>query len=88
MNIIRVEEIGRLDNSSYLPDGSLDVVNGYEKTMETRQYLFQEIQKEHHEERRKLLAAHDKAMELLEEQWYSGSKCLKSFFVLETVHHH
>jgi hypothetical protein len=70
MNIIRVEEIGRLDGSSYLSDGPLDVVSGYEKTMETRQYLNEEIQKEqeHHEEGIKLLTAHDKA-ELLEQQW-------------------
>jgi hypothetical protein len=60
-------------------DDSLEFVNGYAIAMETHRYLREKIRKEHVEEAKNLRAAHDKEMELLEEQLFCGGKYLTIF---------
>jgi hypothetical protein len=79
INIIRLEQRAFIDDSSYLSDDSLEFVNGHKIAMDNHRYLIEKGRKEHDEERKKLLAAYDKKMELLEQRLYGGGKYLTIF---------
>jgi hypothetical protein len=66
-------------------DDSLEFVNGYAIARNIHRLLIEKSRKEHVEEAKKLLAAHDKEMELSEEQLFCGGKYLTIFCACVTL---